>query len=976
MPLKPSTNSNANLCETHFLGWDQPLLPQAVTFLCDQFGQDGSLDLSGVICVLPAARGTHRLAELLRSEAKSRELEFWPPTILTTGELAENLYTRTQQVATDFEQTLAWSDVLRAINPTELAPLLPTLPPSDSLTAWLELAGTLRRLNSELATSCLSFSDVVDSAETDAERRRWKLLDRLHGEYLSVLRDADVLDPNWARRKAVDESACKVDRQVVLVGTSDLTDILLAMLAGVAENTTALIAAPVSEAFRFDSFGCVDTEAWLKHELPLKDDQLVSAGDVTDQANAVAETLVDYATEFAADQVTVGITDEAQVGPIELQLRGCGVTTHRELGWSVSETAIGRLFNLTATFLQRGTWQSLAALVRHADIHAYITQLVDQKAQQNEKFPSDWLLNLDNLLSNHFPLLVADPLPPIAQERFPAAAFVAESILELMREFGDANAKTVEVHSISQWSEIISRWLKTIYGARFADDSAKATTPDSAAGASRTQKAIGAIHGLLKQFHGLNAQLDVSVAGSVAFEMIAARMGELRITNRPTARDVEILGWLDLALDDAPAMVVMGLNHPFVPQAVTSDPFLPGTLRTRLSMADNDRRYARDIYAMHLLLSTRSAIRFVVGKNGADGSPTPPSRLIAAAPAADSARRVRQLLGKDRPRVIVQHRWDAGENKTELPIPILDGLGAEVKRLSVTSFSSYLTCPYRFYLRNILHLRPLDDATGELAANQFGDLVHNTLEAFGESPDKDLTDESKIEASLIQHLHEYAQAHYGSGAAMSVQLQVKQAEQRLKIFAKQQAMRIAEGWVIKQTEASVQEVDTPTSKAANIIVDGRKMGIRGRFDRIDHHPDTNRWAILDYKTHGHLPEKKHLKRKDGKEQWVDLQLPLYRQLIPFLGIEADPVDVQLGYFNVSEKESETKVNIAQFTESQMKAADDLIHQVIRDIWANRFEPTEQRVLYDDYESILQMRVPQRMLNQAELAETIPLEEMV
>ena len=342
--------------------------------------------------------------------------------------------------------------------------------------------------------------------------------------------------------------------------------------------------------------------------------------------------------------------------------------------------------------------------------------------------------------------------------------------------------------------------------------------------------------------------------------------------------------------------------------------------------------------------------------------------MMAAAEPVDSARRIRQL-SQGRRSVVVKHRWDIDLPQSDLPIPKLAPTEHPVGHMSVTAFREYLICPYRFYLRHVLRIRPVDDATGELAANQFGDLVHGTLELYGESNDKSLTDPSRIEAALVEHLHDYANKIYGTGTASAVKLQVMQAERRLKFVAKQQARRISAGWVIQKTEASVNEKPSEDSQAAVIMVDDKPMGIRGRFDRIDFHPDSGRWAILDYKTHGHKPQKKHLKRnKEGTFDWVDLQLPLYRMLIPFLGIESDPTDVELGYFNVSEKEEETRINIADFSEDQMEVAEELIRQIIRDIWAGEFEPTNDRVQYDDYEMILQTRVPQRILNRVESIE--------
>ncbi|MGB7346868.1 MAG: PD-(D/E)XK nuclease family protein, partial [Pirellulaceae bacterium] len=859
-------------CETHFLGWDAPLLPRSVDFLRERFASSSVWDLSQCICVLPAARSTRRLASLLRWESEEHDLEFRSPNIITVGQLAEQLYSPTHPLALDFEQTLAWSDVLRSMNPDDLLPLVPTLPPADSVSAWLELAGTLRRLHSELASSSLSFADVCAEAETDSEKRRWKLLERLSDKYLQVLQKAGVVDPHFARRDAIEKQACRTDQKIVLIGTSDLSDLLSEMLASLPSQVFSLIAAPQSEAARFDSLGVAKTAAWIDCQLPLRDDQLIPAADIADQSAAVAETLAEFAELFAADQVTVGVTDESHVGPVELQLRGCGVHTYRHLGWSISHTAVGRLFDLTASYLQRHSWQSLAALVRHADVHAFVTARLEKV---DTKFAADWLVNLDVLLANHFPRSIAGPLAPEASKHHPVAIAVAKIIDDTLASFL-VDAKQPLLHPLSHWSGQVQHWLTLIYAGAANDEEYES---------SRTDRAIAATHRLLERFTTLNDHLDVSVSGAAAFEMLTQRLGETRILDSAHPDDVEILGWLDLALDDAPAMVVMGLNHPFVPGAVTSDPFLPGMLRTRLRMADNERRYARDAYAMHLMLSTRSSIRFIVGQNAADGSPTPPSRLIAAAPPADSARRVRSLLGGQRPKTIVHHQWDNEIATTNLPIPNLPISSSQadsslVKTMSVTAFRDYMVCPYRFYLRHVLRMRPVDDLTGELAANQFGDLVHGALERFGLSTQKTLTDAAKIEAALIEHLHSYAADIYGDNVAMAVKLQVKQAEKRLQVVARVQAERIVAGWQIHAAEASVNETPTTTDDGkvlpgAILMVDGKPMGIRGRFDRIDYHPDTGRWAILDYKTHGHKPEKKHLKKTDDGEQWIDLQLPLY-----------------------------------------------------------------------------------------------------
>ena len=89
-------------------------------------------------------------------------------------------------------------------------------------------------------------------------------------------------------------------------------------------------------------------------------------------------------------------------------------------------------------------------------------------------------------------------------------------------------------------------------------------------------------------------------------------------------------------------------------------------------------------------------------------------------------------------------------------------------------------------------------------------------------------------------------------------------------------------------------------------------------------------------------------------------------MIPYLDIDANPAEVELGYFNVSEKDEETRINIARFTEPQMQQAEELVRDCVRRIWAGDFEPTGDRVPFDDYGMILQTGVASRLLDQADL----------
>lgn len=917
-------------CETHFLGWDAPLLPAAARFLCDRSESSDLIDLRKLLCVLPSARSSADLKGQLEGQAARRNAELYLPEIVTIGELAEKLYQPSLPVALELEQTLAWATVLQAMAPEDLRPLIPVVPEQEPIGPWVDFGGTLRRLHELLSANLLSFEDVGQATETDGERKRWKLLAQIFNAYLSELSAAKLCDPNVARRQAVADGKCGTDKTVTLIGTSDLSDAMIGMLQSLESDVLSLIAAPESESKRFDSFGCVVTSEWMEHHLPVADDHFITAGDISDQSRTVAEAISRLRQTYRTGQITVGVTDESHVGPVEVELRGIEVPAYRHLGWTLSETAIGRLMNLVSTHLRRQTWQSLAALVRHSDVCAMVGRKLDAEN-------TAWLTELDNLLADHFPVRLRDDLPPRVGKKFLIARDVANIIQGWLADLD------VPQQTIAEWSQAFSRCLKQLYENRL-----------DIPGRERTAMAVEKATQVLERFANLNADLDMSIGSAAAIDMLTGRLSDVRFGEALQDDDVEIAGWLDLALDTSPAMIVLGMNHPFVPATVTADPFLPGALRTKLRMADNDRRYARDAYAAHLMLSTRPDTCFIVGRNSADGSPTPPSRLVAAAPAKDSARRVLQLLDSQREPVEVDHRWNSGPQHTNLPIPKLDAAAElpEIKSMSVTAFANYLTCPYRFYLRHVLKCTPLDDSGNELAANQFGDLIHNALDLYGNDKQRrDESDPEKIKSVMIEYLHDYAAERYGDSATTSVALQVAQAERRLEVVAQRQAERIADGWYIRHAEISAGE-----KQGSGLDVDGQWMTINGRIDRVDYHPETGRWAILDYKTHGKPPEKTHFKNTKNGIEWMELQLPLYRIMARYLGIDVDPNEIELGYFNISQKDSETKINIADFGEDLGQQAQDEIFRCIRDIRAGKFEPSDKPVMYDDYAMILQTGV--------------------
>jgi ATP-dependent helicase/nuclease subunit B len=134
--------------------------------------------------------------------------------------------------------------------------------------------------------------------------------------------------------------------------------------------------------------------------------------------------------------------------------------------------------------------------------------------------------------------------------------------------------------------------------------------------------------------------------------------------------------------------------------------------------------------------------------------------------------------------------------------------------------------------------------------------------------------------------------------------------------------------------------------------------LAARFDRVDHHPDSGAWEILDYKTsaQGKSPDRIHLVRGE----WADLQLPLYRLLAPHAGIPglaaaADTEQVRVGYFNLPARTEDTGVRLAEWTAADHAAAIEKAREVVRGIRAGHFWPpvAEAARSFPEFDAICQ-----------------------
>jgi hypothetical protein len=923
-----------------FLRFEQPAVQSASRLLVDRYRTGKLVDLSSVVVVVPGGRVGRRLRAHLLRRCEEQNAGLLAPRVVTGSHLPELLYRPQRPFASIPLQQMMWGRGLKLLDVRSLRHILPGAPSPKSRDAahrwsesdWLEYGTVLWRQYRALAAEGLSFADVCEMAATlpdFPESSRWQAMAVLQDQYLQQLDAESLWDQQTARLVAVRNEECQIDSDVFLLGTSDLGRTVRQMLAQVSDRVTALVHAPESWADTFDSLGCLKVDAWCERSIDIHAAQWSVAERPVDQARILATQVGALEDGVRFDEVRIGCADERLVPFVRRVFAELEVPCRWGPGRVIEESGPYQLIKSLQEWLVDDRFANLSTLARHPQIGSWLTE---------QGIKDDWLDRLDRFHEATLPSSLDELSERAPTYRGTEPALVALAALR-GRLLGPAQPA-------AQWAKVLSDILAELYGAmpKLSND---VDNRFEFAVCERLQSAI---------------DLIVAIPDHCSPQMTSSEVMQLVLSqvdgdNVPAAQEpnaVELLGWLELPLDDAPHLFVGGLNEGIVPQAITSDLFMPNRVREHLQIDDDRRRYARDAYALAVLCESRKTIHLVTSKCDAEGNPLKPSRLLFATNPEEVARRWERILDSSAANSAAS-LFDVEDRPFGFTVPPIEPQ-PPIERIRVTDFKEFLKCSYRYYLSKRLNLKAVEHDFDELNAAEFGTLVHEVLGRFGNSDGKDSNHPQEIEQRLNRLLDDESQKRLGSKPLAAVQIQLSQIKQRFKFFAVEQARLIDEGWRIFYSESSNKPQEDET---VDVVweFDGHEVAIIGRIDRIDYHEDQGVYRVLDYKTFDKSEKKKPEDTHWKSGEWLDLQLPLYRHLAKKFGVSGQP---QLGYFILGKNATETGVYCANWDEATLETADEKAREVIGRILKNDFdEPVNLKLSYDSWKYLCLEDIPQR-----------------
>ncbi len=904
----------------HFLAWDRPLLPQAVAFLAGGWAGGAPLDLAAIMVVVPTRQSGRRLREAIAGHAAAHGQAAFPPRVLTPDRLIAP--DAAGGTASRLESLLAWTEIFRGLDLAGFRHVFPVDPPARSFGWALRLAQEFARLQGTLAEAGLRLAEVPAKSGADfPEAERWRQiagLERLHAEKLAAL---DLRDGQTAKIERVGAPILPDGiGRIVVLGTPDPLPLALQVLAAHARTVPVevVVFAAETEAAAFDGWGRPLATAWAgrRLELPEFEQRVRLCADPAAQAERVVAAVGGYGQPEGV--LGVGVADPEVLPLLETGLRHAGLASFNPEGRSRHGDGLFQLLAALAGLAREDSFGMVEALARCPDFLEFL------RSRRPSFSAAGFLAWLDKLHADHLPpdlvearrhapdsaelAAVAELRATLTAGAFPANAAAALGVIFAGRRFELARpAEALAAESAEAWTDVMRE--TTVAAARFA-----------------------------------------GVTTAEWWDVALRLYGEGVRTDDKPAGAVELQGWLELLWEDAPHLVIAGMNDGSVPDAVVGDAFLPESLRERLGLKTNAARFARDAYLLQALAVCRARggrLDLLLGKTSAAGDPLRPSRLLLACADADLPRRIKFLFSpaeSARANPPWRRAW-------QLEPPYV----APPARVAVTALRAWLDCPFRFYLGHVLRLEAVDPAKTELDALDFGTLCHAALEAMGREPAlRDSTDAGALRDFLLAALDREAAERFGPELTLPLLVQFESARQRLTRAAEVQAQTRADGWAIVDVERK-------------FVLDVGGLAVSGKIDRIDRHESTGAIRVLDYKTsdrpaqpwEAHLraarrdepaPEFARVMAGDREQVWRDLQLPLYLRALA----TEFPGEIAGGYFNLPKATGETGLALwDDYTPELAGAAWRCAEGVAAAIRAGEFWPPNEdiRAEYDPFAAL-------------------------
>ena len=329
-------------------------------------------------------------------------------------------------------------------------------------------------------------------------------------------------------------------------------------------------------------------------------------------------------------------------------------------------------------------------------------------------------------------------------------------------------------------------------------------------------------------------------------------------------RGLQLLGVLETRTIDFKNIILLSLNEGVLPSGKTNNSFIPFDIKIQFGLPTHKEKDAIYAYHFYRLIQRAENVSLIynssAGKMGGGERSRFIEQLVNELPNYNSDITIKEVV------VQTPLPTDAFEDKT---IPrnssINEAILNHLKRgISPSAINTFISCPLDYYYKYVLRLKEPKEVEEHIAANTFGDLIHESLEiAYGrELEGQTIVKEQLTELEKIakEHCQRLFTENYGAEALKvgKNHLIYSVAQSYIREFFKQ------EKELLKKHTLRIISVEETLEVPFKFNYKGEEItvSLKGKADRIDEIDGELR--IIDYKT-GIVDNRKLIINKDFNE---------------------------------------------------------------------------------------------------------------
>lgn len=891
-----------------FLGWKKPLLEILAEELWPQREQ-----FEKTLFIVPTSESGRKLREKLTEKGA-----YLSPQCITPAQFVSQTL---PPVSSLLERSL-WEEILLNTDPRDWPALLPQTQPKH----WQR--GVSRQIieaRHELQQSQLNFKRVAEGFDQNhADYQRYQFLAFLEKSYRKRLVSLEIPEPVDLLESGEYQFPF-AQRRILLLGVSDPSELFQKLALHAAEHyeVEAWIHGEEDFAEGFTTLGIPSAEYWANQQNELiHNDQIHRPNDFSAMARQVAESI-----GSTSGQNAIGGVTKTMLPFLELELKTKELILHNPEGQKLADWPFLKWLKIFCDWVETKELTHLSSLLQSD----WTGKLLRPELEMN---------NFEQL--SHLYLVI---------DRFIVRTEVdLWSVAKRKEELG---LRPNELYALSSCLDLV----KALNGVVAQLRKAKQSFAELGAFLAKCLKAQESdeIQALTEVFHTVKEEVENFPAGVSLqqdyVELFIESCARAAVVEPKVNTDLDASGWLELGYETAPALHICGMNEGVIPKGEGYNPWLSRPLKEELGLKGDKERFGHDAYFLRALCESRSedgALNIYVPGYGEDGSPLQPSRLLLKT--QNNAERALHVFSDKRFALSTPawaRDWQYKVNFENEPL----------EKISITQFTDYLSCPFRFYLKHVLKMQRPDRKKTEWNARDYGTLIHQVLENMSRDEQAaTFTAKGALTDWLITELDRILVVNEEREISLVTQIQRDSMQQRLSFFAEKEAFaRLNEhqGYRTITTEAPFQ-------------LNLNEVLVKGTIDRVDESPE-GILRLIDYKTgRPKKPEKAHLTKitkstkipkhlqdsaaiidYEGKPHlWTNLQLPMYA----FSYYAQNNQVPETAYCNVAQTLADTSYKEWIFTKELIDGAVKCAEFIIGQIQSKEFSTIVEKSSssYDDY----------------------------